>query len=351
MSTVFIISFRDQPQRHGGVKRSAQLNEALGELGAETVSLKRPNVEQLKSCLFNPLRTVRHIIRAKMLFFFRGVTLTGAIKYVLMAATAEQEIRRLKPALVYIETSTGQGILTMDVLRRLKIPYLAMPQNIEFMVPGGVTKTFRSLSASVRFEIEGFKNAVHVKTICNFDAAVLQCFGIEASEFPAFPDEKDASFYRDIQQERTRSEKQHYLVLGTANNPPTFAGMKRLVDELETVSLELPVLIAGFGTEKLPKAKNPQVKLLGSVDDEKLRFLLVHCKAIIVRQPQTTGMLTKLPECNIADIPVFIIGRYMQAQGLQHAGIHCIDSFADIRKIDVASFKKMERPSATELKW
>jgi hypothetical protein len=83
------------------------------------------------------------------------------------------------------------------------------------------------------------------------------------------------------------------------------------------------------------------VKILGTVDDETLKDLLVRCKALIVSQKPSGGALTKLQEMRIAGVPV--IGNKLSFRSYSNvAGFYPYFDFADLKAL--LGIEKYENP-------
>ena len=105
--------------------------------------------------------------------------------------------------------------------------------------------------------------------------------------------------------------------------------------------------MAGFGTEVLRAAKPLKVDIRGSVSEKGLRDLLVGCRALVIRQVQTSGFLTRIVEANLCDIPVMILGQYEQAMGMEDYGVNFIQTIDDLNGLSVSRFRHFEKPDAT----
>ena len=107
---------------------------------------------------------------------------------------------------------------------------------------------------------------------------------------------------QQVKELRMESSKDYYLMLGSAINPPTRIGMEEVLREWDRAK---PLVVAGFGTEQLKQYGFSNIQIVGSVNDEKLLDLQLHCKALIVNQPATTGALTRIEEFLAAGIPIY----------------------------------------------
>jgi glycosyltransferase involved in cell wall biosynthesis len=350
MKIACLIAYERRPQRHGGVKRSSQLIEATSELGIASHSIRNLKGNVLSAAISSPLQFLRFLVQAFLLVTRRGTSIPGALKFVAQAALLHNKLMKLGVEAAIVETWAGQGILTMLTLKCIKLPYVAMPQNIESMVPGKADKTFRNGAFALTSEIRGYANAQAVVTISRFDAAVLETLGVSAAVYGYYPEKSDVNSLRQISDARRLSKKSHFLMLGTIKNAPTLQGMIALLDQLHFAPLADQLLIAGYGTESLRNYNSARINVVGSVSDEELYSLFKSCKALVISQTQTTGFLTRIVECNLASIPVYILGNYLQADGLEDYGVHQISSIDSLPANPNGEFKRFERPSLSILR-
>lgn len=198
----------------------------------------------------------------------------------------------------------------IDKLSRLNIPVIGLEQNIETLVRGQVEQEYQH--ELFKKEIEYFKKCALVITISDEDTVLLNNFGVNVLHVPYYPIDEQYEFFLKIRKERSiNHSKKDYILLGTALNIPTFEGMLELTRVWAGSSdTENKVLhVVGYGTEKvgehLGAVAGSNIKIHGSVDEEKLHALLKQTRAAIVYQSNGTGALTKIAELLIADIPVY----------------------------------------------
>ena len=103
-------------------------------------------------------------------------------------------------------------------------------------------------------------------------------------------------------------QKEGYLVLGTAGNKATLAGMTALIDYWGNPKNKLKdekLLVAGFWTMKYLKVTPVEnIVILGEIPDAKLDDLLSTVKALVCYQKFGSGALTKIREILLAGVPV-----------------------------------------------
>jgi hypothetical protein len=72
-------------------------------------------------------------------------------------------------------------------------------------------------------------------------------------------------------------------------------------------------MLVRFGTEIFHENAPENLEVLGAISDEVIYSLMATCEALLIRHPQSSGMFTRLIEAEIAEIPVFLLGDYLQA--------------------------------------
>jgi hypothetical protein len=203
----------------------------------------------------------------------------------------------------YWESTRDVWYILPYLAKKYNKQVVAFPHNLEALV-GGQTSTIFSWNAEQRFarEMAVLRECEKVYAISNEETWLLQLMGVNASvllyELPSAVKEQCDK----VAELRKKSSKDYYLMLGSAINPPTRIGMEEVLREWDN---SFSLIVAGFGTEKLKYYELGKVRIIGGVQDEQLLDLQVHCKALIVNQPATTGALTRIEEFIAADIPIY----------------------------------------------
>ena len=342
--------FFDSVQRHGGTKRSQQLVEVLSELGIKSFNPVKPIKNSVQFSLKHPILLLQSTLFAIYLFLFKGVNLKGTIQFALRASYPIYLLRKFKPDILLHETAPGFTLIFMHYLKWKSIKYIAIPHNIEFMVPNQNHSGFRSLAAAFENEIEGYRSASSVKVICDYDKSVLACLGINSTVFAYYPIKEDLKSFSEVRKFRTQQVfKKTYLAMGTIGNKPTYDGAKALLEFTRRQINDLNLIVAGYGTEQFSDYHSESVSVLGGVDSATLDNLLKNSKALLINQPQTTGFLTKIVEFNLCGIPMLVLSDYAQARNLQDFGIYCVR----INEIDKAEVQPpscfFEKPCVNDL--
>jgi len=195
--------------------------------------------------------------------------------------------------------------------------------------------------------LDAYRNAERIFTISELDKAVLQCLGLSAVCFPYFPPKEVCSFLLNVARERQVANKRFVLLLGSVINPPTKAGMEALIQELRgSKAVTYDVRVAGYGTNKLDYLASPRIEICGEVSSDKLRELLVGCEFVLMKQNQSSGFATRLIELNLCEVPVIVIGDYIQANDLEEYNIVRVAHLDDTAGINISTVpsRKFARP-------
>ena len=325
--------------RHGGVKRSEQLSEILNKCqhiySTNPYSLFR---QALKSCLVRPFIWAEASFFFFYLFALKGLTFKSWLKFSAQAVNPIALIKKHQPDIIYLETAPGISLALMQYLKWKNINYIAIPHNIEFMVPCQDPSGFRSLAYAFECEIDGYRAADSVKVICDFDRSLLACLRVDSEVLPYYPTEDEERFCLDIRNQRNRSDKKEFLLLlGSTSNTPTYNGMLSFIREFSNKKSPYSLFVAGYGSDQFSEFRSQKVHILGSINKIKLKELLISCTALIIHQPQTTGFLTKIVEFNLCGIPILITSDYAQADHLEDYGI-VKTNLTDCRIVQASKF-------------
>lgn len=322
MKYLHLSIFGGHEKRHGGTRRSEQLQELL--CGADGVSVN-PYLGLESSLLLglrHPLTFLRALVFSAYLYATRGLSFRGFLQYAAYSVNLMKVLERHEFDVVLHETAPGISISFMRYLAWRGIDYIAIPHNIEYLVPGQAMKAFRANHRVYQAEVEGYRAARQVLAICDFDTAILRCSGVDAHTLEYRPIRRDRAWFELIRARRAaRTDFDGFLLLGTVENPPTFNGVKALLDTLRVTHPELLLTVAGYGTEAFRDYQSDAVTVLGSVSEAQVESLLSGATALLINQPQTTGFLTKIVEMNLCGVPQVVISNYFQAEGMSRFGI------------------------------
>ena len=215
---------------------------------------------------------------------------------------------------IFVWESTSDSFYFLPyVAQKMGLTVFAYPHNIESLVrnqQSSITGKFTPYGYSG--EIKIFRNCDKVFSIAQFDNQLLLLFDINTELFSYYPPELVVQQLSEIKKARLNKKEEssikRYLIVGTVHNPPTRLGMEKLIQWLNINPIENAYfVIAGYGTEMLlDLAKHQSIRVLGSLTQQEMENEMIACDALLVYQIPTTGVLTRVVECNLAGIPVII---------------------------------------------
>jgi hypothetical protein len=286
---------------NGGCKRTAQIREILNKNNILfTVADFEPYQPKPRS-LSSYRRGIIH--NKKITANPRNDINTGKF-----LKSFEQFVKKEKPAQFIWESVASHHLMLAKVLHSNKIPFIALPHNIESLVAGN--SSFKSRLSSPHWfaeELKYLKYSNKVFTMSHEEQWLLSLYGVDADYLPYYPTDRVKTYLLGIRKVKETQERGRYpkklLLLGTFYNRPTRHGYLDLLKHISKFkSIELN--IAGFGSESLEYLNSSNIKVWGSVDVETLKNIIIDNDVVILHQEPTTGALTKIPELLIAGIPI-----------------------------------------------
>ena len=202
----------------------------------------------------------------------------------------------------------GPAMAQIAVRRGLRL--VALPHNVEALIPDTwpIRIDVERVSHSLDAEIGWLARAEQVWPIGCFDRDLFELFGINARLLPYVPPDARAAELAALRARRAGTAPAHLLILGTAHNPPTRAGMVEQLAMASALRIELPIVLAGYGTEALAAEAGPGVTVVGAQAWPELQTLIAGAAALWVHQAPMSGALTRIPEALIAGVPVVANG-------------------------------------------
>lgn len=348
MKIIHLSIFLGSPKNHGGTKRSSQIAEILAEDNIESLSINQKQIFSKTEIIKNIYLFINIKLFAFYLFLFKGLSIKGLFKFILETFGIFIRIKPIKFSKILIETGPGVSIPLMHYLQYKKISYIAIPHNIECMVPGQMPLYFRTKKQLFDCEITGLKKAERCFAISKFDRAILSSFEINTELLPYFPSQNDLQKLDLIKSKRAAYQKNHstLFLMGSVTNPPTFNGFKSFIQEFSKQDTEFKLVVAGYGTEIFSEFQSDKIKILGPLSDSEIEEQLASCKAVIINQPQTTGFLTKIIELNLCNVPMLVTSDYFQAEALENYGVFKIENLKEfkLQKITLKINKHFSKP-------
>ena len=303
MKVLYHSIYAPNPSGHGGEKRSCQLQEWHRKSGVELIPLElkpqeRFSIASLWNSFWLMLRVYGYQGWKSLYIFMRHVKNISLIYNQLISFFQDKDMD-----VFYWESTRDVWYILPFFAKKYNKRVVAFPHNIEALV-GGQKSTLFTWNAEERFarEMAVLRDCEKVYAISNEETWLLQLMGVKAEallyQLPTAVKEQCDK----VAELRKQSAKDYYLMLGSAINPPTRLGMEEV---LQDWNCNVPLIVVGFGTEQLKQYESGEVRIIGGVQDEQLLDLQVHCKALIVNQPATTGALTRIEEFLAAEIPIY----------------------------------------------
>lgn len=352
MRVLHIVPWAPEPLQHGGMRRTAQVEGWLGQQSGVQVTRWTAAASGLGGIFTAPMWTARTL--ASGLRGLGGLSWKGRAKLLRVVPALALALRNHQPDVVLVETAPHYSLLVALLLAELRLPYVVAPHNIESLVPGAVHSDFASRGSMLDVEAKIATRARSFLAISPLDHGLLQTLGGRGEYFPYYPTAPEVRRFEGIRVRRDVTEKRGVLVLGSVSNQPTLEGMRRLASELAAVSPfpGEPVQLAGYRTEQLQNSATTGVEILGTVSVAALDQLLAQVRCVVLRQPFTTGGLTRLVELNLCGVPVVMAGNYLQARGQEAYGIYAranLPSHAEFAQLTSQPERLRYQPPSLEL--
>ncbi len=225
-------------------------------------------------------------------------------------------------------------------LKKHRIPWISVVHNLESLAPARAARG--KLWKLLARETDALRGSGFSLCLGDEEAFLLSNLGIKTRVLPYYPaSEKFASLLR-IRAQRKTTKPEGFLMLGSAQNPPTRDGMCRVIAEWESRGLykKFGVLqVAGQDSKHLPHAEG--VEILGRLSDEDLDRRLVRMRAAICFQEQGAGQLTRIMDFLVAGVPV-VANRHAARSYHCVSGLH---QFEDLNGLPQALDELMRQPA------
>ncbi|TRW14875.1 glycosyltransferase family 4 protein [Glacieibacterium frigidum] len=285
-------------QRHGGALRSEQIAALVTHALPDALHVAAPYPRSLP-----PRRKAAMALRGSLAALASPTApLEAVFGAWLERALAPAGLRR-GDLLIY-DADPRYGPALMRLAARRGFRTVVLPHNIEALIP----KTWpiavepRATAEVLTTEVAWMARADAVWTIGVFDRDLLALFGIAAVQLPYTPPPARRAELLEVRAARMPAPGAPLLIVGTVHNPPTRAGMIEQIALAQ--ALDLPVIVAGFGTEVLRGETGGGATILGGQSWPELAALMASAHALWVHQTPMSGALTRIPEALIAGLPV-----------------------------------------------
>lgn len=292
----------------GGCRREAQVRRALADLNPRVESSRRsPSITGELS-----RRQQRRWNMELRHHPLRGYWADeGVFRWVLgMHSVSRQWARELpRRGLPRLAVVTDPLFFAPLVLRLTKagVPVAALCQNLESL--GYEQLNPRSQRRLLNRELDLFSRCRLLVTISREEQFLLRNLDLPARYFPYYPVPEEAARLTAIRVQRKRTQKAHYLLLGTAGNKSTRDGMRAVMEAWKRIPArkrhQEKLLVAGYWTRLLGEGMTGDgVEVLGEIPDDRLNDMLASVRAMLVYQEHGGGTLTRVADMLLAGVPV-----------------------------------------------
>jgi glycosyltransferase involved in cell wall biosynthesis len=342
--------FYNHPSSHGGTHRTQQVLELIEQAQLSILPFER---KILKTKLERYRAGISATLNLKTFQFILKNRISISPYFSALAFCGFQ--RKLYHSV--LGKHAGAKLLIWEATKNYVAPYVAketgfkvvaLPHNLEALVPKQ-----DGFFEDCETEIRALAKADVIFCIAREEEWLLRLNGVNAYYLPYYPPRSIVEKLLNIRQSRLNLSRSRFLILGTANNPPTRLGMIEQLEWLHDLTQEFgfQVDVVGYGTEQLKDyCTNENVTIHGAVSSEELDQFLLQAKALLVHQKPSTGALTRIPEAIIAGIPV-IANSIACRSAFDYSGVYCYydrDELVSFMRQDLAIPEILPRPIAAE---
>ncbi|MCP9884166.1 hypothetical protein KBY97_03355 [Synechococcus sp. ATX 2A4] len=224
----------------------------------------------------------------------------------------------------FIFEGTGFGALAgLGWCKRHGLKTVLIPANIESLANYPGAWTHKNLSVSERFRNEEpwLRLADAIFAISIEEAWWLELHGIKAQHLPYHPCEQHLESLVRLRQAREPDHNFGYLLLADFGNAANLRGARVFAELLaKGLTVNHPIHVVGRGMEQAEHifeshSSHPFI-FEGECTELALAEFQRRCLALVLFHPPTSGMLTRVVDAAIANIP--IVGNLMGLKSYYH---------------------------------
>ncbi len=327
---------------HGGEHRSEQILEILSRNNIQTTELQQSNYRQsrpIRDRLSGAIYSIKNLDWEA--FCARRLGGIGQ-----MFNLYDRELTKPQKYQAIIWETTGESI-TPEIKKKYQLPLIALPHNIEsFFIAHFRQQNSQKVFDYLAQEIKALKAADFVFTVSEEEQILLRNHDIEAEYLPYYPGQRLIELYSEIRTARQISQKESFLILGSAKNHANIEGFIELTNwiNLGSQNKSLEVKLVGNQTETLKDILNyPWLKICGTATKQELKQYLIETQAVLIHQKKGLGVLTRIPEMLAAGIPV--VANRIAARSVSHLpGVHVYDSPEELHQLLKTQFGEVPMP-------
>lgn len=316
---------------HGGVQRSLQIAELVKRAVPDSIFnnpqyLRASSLRFRGRVLWESARQLRTIVGERL--GPRDAVFLGVISGLLAD-------NGLSPRdVVVFDADRMNGKVLVAAAKKRGTQVIAMPQNFESLYPVDWPPRFDldQILKLMRREVGWLSRVQRVWAIGTLDQELLNLFGVSARLLPYQPPANRRDELLAVRRQRAEVSQDYILVMGSAANSPTRTGMVELLRFLRAQPAEMPVVVAGYGTEKLIPEAGRGVQVLGQQSDAQLRALLAGAHLLWIHQGPMTGALTRITEGLVAGVPI-LANRWAARSVAPNRGLIVYDALEETEEL------------------
>ena len=312
--------FAGHENKHGGWRRSKQLVEFFTN-------------EKFSHVDYFDLKKIDLRIQDYIIFFAILLSNIGYLRYLkfksymkscFLAAKIFREAHNFE--LVSFEYGPNEfmfGILFWSNFPIKKREYICCPHNIEGHVRDQPFSWLRNDNIFFDSELKVLRRASRVLFISKYDQDVVKLSEKKSQVFYYFPPTSVLDGLLEIRELRKNKSKENWIYLGSYSNPPSKLSLLETLKVFKAEAYDGDLSIMGFGTEKVAEeiVLPENIKLLGGVSDKQLSDNIIKTQGLFIHMNETSGLLTRMVEFAIMEVPIIWFGRYRQRFELETGNI------------------------------
>lgn len=318
MTIIRISNFSLDKQGHGGQRHSKIVFDLLSKYGIAdfpvNYALKAFSLNNLYILLLICYKTLRYYPEIRIISLLRSL---NRINIFINNFKNNQEFSAARIVL-WENTDDLNWFLPMLLKDIFKKKVMAFVHNIECLVPNQPSGIRIKENNRLNLEMRYLTKCDRQIVVSREEEWFIGLHGGNTIYLPYEPDEEISTGFKLVSERRRSNQAfEGYLWFGSIGNIPAYNGLMKLLQFNEQKQLPETLYISGFETERLKgKFKAPNLKILGTLDQEQLFDLLSKVKGVIVLQELSAGRLTKIEELLISEVPVYC--NYGSMRGYWH---------------------------------
>jgi glycosyltransferase involved in cell wall biosynthesis len=288
---------------HGGNRRARQIFDLLSRTGPGVAPMTSVRDRAMAGLQLARWRTALDYVRDVHVDPLRRARVLAGFARNYGDARRGLALHPKARVLIWEDTTNAH---VMRAAKDAGLRVVAVPQNLESLVPDMAEgRTGQVLPWSFEYEVAQLARADRVYTISREEQWLLRLRGIDAQYVPFFPGAAERERWLALRAAR-QGPFDRYVILGSAVNPPTRAGIHDILRWLASApdTARAEIHVAGYGTEVFRELASDRIKVHGALGDDELFAQLRRARAVLLHQGAAVGALIRVSEMLLAGIPV-----------------------------------------------